>query len=83
MSRGLSRNAAIAASVRTNAYPVFLTTLTTVIGFLSLNASDSPPFRVLGNLVAFGVSCAFVYSMLLLPAVLSILPLRARLLLPE
>ena len=83
MGRGLSRNAAIAASVRTNAYPVFLTTLTTVIGFLSLNASDSPPFRVLGNLVAFGVSCAFVYSMLLLPAVLSILPLRARLLLPE
>ena len=78
MRRGLSRNAAIAASVRTNAYPVFLTTLTTVIGFLSLNASDSPPFRVLGNLVAFGVSCAFVYSMLLLPAVLSILPLRAR-----
>ena len=83
MGRGLSRNAAIAASVRTNAYPVFLTTLTTVIGFLSLNASDSPPFRVLGNLVAFGVSCAFVYSMLLLPAVLSILPLRARLLRPE
>ena len=83
MGRGLSRNAAIAASVRTNAYPVFLTTLTTVIGFLSLNASDSPPFRVLGNLVAFGVSCAFVYSMLFLPALLSILPLRARLLGPE
>ncbi len=83
MGRGLTRNAAIAASVRTNAYPVFLTTLTTVIGFLSLNASDSPPFRVLGNLVAFGVSCAFVYSMLLLPAVLSILPLRARRLRPE
>ena len=78
LSRGLSRNAAIAASLRTNAYPVFLTTLTTVIGFLSLNASDSPPFRILGNLVAFGVSCAFVYSMLLLPALLSILPLRAR-----
>ncbi len=83
MSRGLSRNAAIAASLRTNAYPVFLTTLTTVIGFLSLNASDSPPFRVLGNLVAFGVSCAFVYSMLLLPALLSILPLRARPVHPE
>ncbi len=83
MSRGLSRNGAIAASLRTNAYPVFLTTLTTVIGFLSLNASDSPPFHVLGNLVAFGVSCAFVYSMLLLPALLSILPLRARPVHPE
>ena len=49
-----------------------------MIGFLSLNASDSPPFRVLGNLVAFGVFCAYVYSMTLLPALLSILPLRAR-----
>ena len=78
MSRGLDRNAAVTDSLRVNAWPVFLTTATTVIGFLSLNASDSPPFRVLGNLVAFGVFCAYVYSMTLLPALLSILPLRAR-----
>ena len=77
MSRGLDRDEAIAESLRDNAWPVFLTTITTAIGFLSLNASDSPPFRVLGNLVAFGVLCAFVYSMTLLPALLSLLPLRA------
>ena len=77
MSRGLGRNEAIAESLRGNAWPVFLTTITTAIGFLSLNASDSPPFHVLGNLVAFGVLCAFVYSMTLLPALLSLLPLRA------
>ena len=77
MRRGLGRNEAVAESLRTNAWPVFLTTATTAIGFLSLNASDAPPFRVLGNLVAFGVLCAFVYSMTLLPALLSILPLRA------
>ena len=78
MGRGLGRNEAIAESLRLNAHPVFLTTITTAIGFLSLNASDSPPFHVLGNLVAFGVLCAFVYSMTLLPALLSILPLRTR-----
>ncbi len=77
MRRGLDRNAAIAESIRINTYPVFLTSVTTAIGFLSLNASDSPPFHVLGNLVAFGVFCAFVYTMTLLPALLSILPLRA------
>ena len=77
MRRGLDRNAAIVESIRINAWPVFLTSLTTGIGFLSLNASDSPPFHVLGNLVAFGVLCAFVYTMTLLPALLSILPLRA------
>ena len=78
MSRGLDRNAAIADAIRVNAWPVFLTSLTTAIGFLSLNASDSPPFRVLGNLVASGVLCAFIFSLTFLPALLSILPLRAR-----
>ena len=77
MSRGLDRDAAVVESLRDNAWPVFLTTATTMIGFLSMNASDSPPFRVLGNLVAFGMFCAYVYSMTLLPALLLVLPLRA------
>ena len=77
MRQGLERDAAIAEALRENAWPVFLTTVTTMIGFLSLNASNSPPFRVLGNFVAFGVFCAFMYSMTLLPALLLVLPLRA------
>ena len=76
MRRGLDRNAAIVESIRINAYPVFITSVTTAIGFLSLNASDSPPFHILGNYVAFGVLCALIYTMTLLPALLSILPLR-------
>ena len=76
MRRGLDRHAAIVESFRVNAYPIFLTSLTTAIGFLSLNASDSPPFHVLGNYVAFGVVAAFAYTMTLLPALLALLPLR-------
>ena len=79
MSRGLDRNAAIAESLHSNTWPVFLTMVTTAIGFLSLNASESPPFHVLGNFVAFGALCTFIYSMTLLPAMLSVLPLRSRL----
>ena len=78
LRRGLEKHAAIAESMRINANPVLITSVTTAIGFLSLNASDSPPFRVLGNYVAFGVLCAFLYTMTLLPALLSLLPLRAR-----
>ena len=74
---GLGRNDAIAESLRGNAWPILLASATTAIAFLSLIAADSPPFRVLGILVAFGVLCAFVCSMTLLPALLSILPLRA------
>ena len=76
MREGLERNAALSASLRENMYPVFLTSATTAIGFLSLNTSNSPPFHVLGNLVALGVLFTFIYSVTLLPALLSILPLR-------
>lgn len=79
MRQGLERNAALAKSLSDNLYPVFLTTATTAIGFLSLNTSSSPPFHVLGNLVALGVLFTFVYSVTLLPALLSILPLRVKL----
>ncbi len=76
MRRGLDKNEAIAESFRINIHPVFITSVTTAIGFLSLNASDSPPFHILGNYVALGVFCALLYSITLLPALLSILPLR-------
>lgn len=77
MREGLEPNAALSASLRENMYPVFLTSATTAIGFLSLNTSNSPPFHVLGNLVALGVLFTFIYSVTLLPALLSVLPLGA------
>ncbi len=79
LRQGMTRNQAILSSMRTNTWPVFLTSLTTAIGFLSLNFSDMPPFRVMGNIVAFGALAAFVFSVTLLPALLSVLPLRVRL----
>ncbi|MYG42410.1 MAG: MMPL family transporter [Rhodobacteraceae bacterium] len=78
MGQGLDRHAAIAQSLRINAWPVFLASATTIIGFLSLNSSDSPPIRDLGNLSALGMLCVYFYSMTLLPALLSVLPLRSR-----
>ncbi|NOX09068.1 MAG: MMPL family transporter [Gammaproteobacteria bacterium] len=73
---GRSKQDALAESLRINTEPVFLTTLTTVIGFLSLNFSDSPPFNELGNITAIGVVAAWIFSMTFLPALISILPLR-------
>ena len=75
--RGLDRNAAIVEAFQINTYPIFLTSVTTAIGFLSLNSAESPPFHDLGNYVALGVLFAFVYTMTLLPALLALLPLRA------
>ena len=77
LSRGMERKQAAIHAVELNVWPVFLTSVTTAIGFLSLNFSEMPPFRVMGNIVAFGVLCAFVYSVTLLPAFLSLVPMRS------
>ena len=76
LRRGMDRRQAAIHSLEINVWPVFLTSLTTAIGFLSLNFADMPPFRVMGNMVAFGALCAFVYSVTLLPAFLSVVPMR-------
>ena len=78
MLRGMERKAAIVHSLQINARPIFLTSITTMIGFLSLNFSEMPPFRVMGNIVAFGAMCAFVYSVTLLPALLAVMPVRVK-----
>jgi len=74
MRRGKTKHAAIIESMRINLQPVFLTSLTTAVGFLSMNTSDAPPFRDLGNMVASGVVAAFLYSILFLPAMMAVLP---------
>jgi predicted RND superfamily exporter protein len=79
MRSGLGKHDALVESLRVNVQPVFLTSLTTVIGFLSMNFSDAPPFHHLGNTTAVGVGAAFLYSVLLLPALISVLPVKARL----
>lgn len=76
MRRGLERVAAMKESLRINLAPVFLTSLTTAIGFLSLNFSDAPPFRDLGNMSAMGVVIAFFLSVIFLPSLMLVLPLR-------
>ncbi len=78
MRAGRSKHDALVESFRINTEPVFLTTLTTSIGFLSLNFSDSPPFNDLGNITAIGVVASWILSMTFLPALMSILPLRTR-----
>ncbi|MCW8093454.1 efflux RND transporter permease subunit [Alteromonas sp. ASW11-130] len=75
---GVSQREAILASYQHNAKPIFVSHFTTVIGFLAMNASDSPPFRDLGNIVAFGVMFSLCLSFTLLPALLMKLTLSRR-----
>ena len=74
---GDSRRDAIVEAIALNLHPVFLASLTTALGFLAMNFSEVPPYRDLGNFVALGIFASFILSVTFMPAVLSLLPVRA------
>ncbi|AWB66540.1 RND transporter [Saccharobesus litoralis] len=76
LRQGMKKIDAITQSLEINIGPVFITSATTAIGFLTFNFSDVPPLRDLGNMVAWGVMLAFILSVAVLPALLKILPVR-------
>lgn len=78
MQAGLAGHDALVESLRLNLWPMFLTSLTTCIGFLSMNFSDVPPLRDFGNMTAMGVAVAFLYSVAFLPAFLALVPTRVK-----
>ena len=78
MRIGAARKAAVVESLKANFQPMFLTSLTAAVGFLSMNLSESPPFRDLGNITTFGVIVAFVLSVGFIPALMCIVPVRGR-----
>ena len=77
MRQGKVKKEALQESLRVNFKPILLTSVTIAIGFMSMNFSDSPPFRDLGNMVAIGVMLAFVFSITVFPALLMLLPVKA------
>jgi predicted RND superfamily exporter protein len=78
MREGMAKNEALVEAVRINFLPVAITSLTTVVGFLSLNFSDSPPYWHLGNITAIGIFAAWLFSITVLPAALSLLPYEVK-----
>lgn len=67
---------AISAAMCSNVKAITITSLTTMIGFLSLNFSKVAPFRDLGNIVACGMFASFVLSVILLPALMMVVRLH-------
>lgn len=78
LREGRSKKVAVMESLRINFLAISITSLTTLVGFMALNFSDSPPFWYLGNITAFGIVAAWMFSLFFLPAFLSVVPIRAR-----
>ena len=76
--KGLPYVEAMSMSISYNLKPVLLATVTTAIGFLSLNLSSSPAIQDFGRIVALGIGFAFIYTFTLLPALLVWISARTR-----
>lgn len=64
---------AVENSLRKNFLPIFLTSLTTTIGFATLTISEVIPVLTLGIATASGAILAFIISVIWMPSVLLIL----------
>ncbi len=51
--------------------PMLFTSVTSMVGFASLNTADIPPVKVFGSFVALGIGVAFLLSITLVPAYMS------------
>lgn len=73
---GKDKITAIRTALEINLKPIFFTSLTTIIGLLSLNFSNLSAIRTMGNISAIGVVAVFLLTYSLLPALLAMLPVN-------
>jgi HAE1 family hydrophobic/amphiphilic exporter-1 len=74
--QGLTPNIAILESVRTRVRPIFMTTLTTVLGLLPLvlfPGAGSELYRGLGSVVLGGLLVSTVFTLVLVPTLFSLM----------
>jgi len=78
MRQGKSREEAVEFAMDLNLMPIFITSATTAIGFLTLMFSESPVLADFGEMSAMGVMIAFVLSVTILPALLRVMPMKVK-----
>ena len=71
-----SKRDALISSLRVNGVPVTLTSVTTLIGFLTLNTSSLPPAVELGNSSSLAVIVAWLFIFTFLPTLVMVLPIK-------
>ncbi|MDT8429083.1 MAG: MMPL family transporter [Pseudomonadales bacterium] len=74
LQAGASPVAAMQQSLQFNLRPITLATITTVIGFASLNLASSPAISSFGTVVAIGVGFAYTLTLIMLPGMVLLLP---------
>ncbi len=71
------KKATIVKVMNTLSLPMLYTSLTTAVGFASLALTPIPPVQIFGLFVAFGVLCAWFWTVVFIPAYIMFLPKKS------
>ncbi len=77
--QGKNKADAIALAVGHSGLPVVLTTLTTAVGLLSFTFAELTVIAQLGVYAAFGVIMALLFTIVLIPPLLALIPVKQKL----
>ncbi len=78
LDAGMSRDESIAYALGHSGLAVVMTSITTAAGLVSFSVAKLEPVAHLGTVAPLGVLLAMLYSLVLLPALLAVAPLRAK-----
>ncbi|MEE8483177.1 MAG: MMPL family transporter [Nitrospinota bacterium] len=72
------KEGSIAFALGHSGLAIFMTSLTTAAGLFSFALADLAPIADLGHFASAGVMLAFIYTIVLLPALLAIVPIKRK-----
>jgi len=72
LSQNRDRYDAVHRTLMAEYRPCLLTSITTILGFMSLRMSSLPPIRDFGLIASFGIFLAYILSFIFLPSLISL-----------
>ena len=76
IDKGLSKEEAICYALGHSGLAIAMTAITTAVGLMSFIGSEIRPVADLGIIAPIGIMCAFFFSVVLLPVLIAIVPIK-------
>lgn len=77
LEKGFSKGDAIALAIGHSGLAIMMTNLTTAAGLISFAGADVAPVADLGIFASVGVILSFIYTVMLLPALVALIPFKS------
>ncbi|MCP4041255.1 MAG: MMPL family transporter, partial [Gammaproteobacteria bacterium] len=78
LQQGSDKETAIVSALGHSGLAIAMTSLTTAAGLASFSGAEVAPISDLGQIAAIGVLIALIYTLVLVPVLLSLIPIKAK-----